>query len=77
MTALRAVVMVHTSAQELVSPKINEQFLLQFHAQENLNRQKIVPSGVVQVGSHFTCFTIQLLLDLLLLPFAGHDETRS
>ena len=64
MTALTPVVMVHASAQEHVSLKINEQLLLQFHVQENLNRQKIVPSGVVQVGSHFSRFAIQLFLNI-------------
>ena len=59
MTALKPVVMVHASAQEHVSLKISGQFLLQFHAQENLDRQAIVPSGVVQVDNvilHFSRF---------------------
>lgn len=58
-TALKPVVMVHASAQEHVSLKTSEQFLLQFHAQENLDRQAIVPSGVVRVDNvilHFSRF---------------------
>ena len=62
MTALKPVVMVHASAQGHVSLKINKQLLLQFHVQENLNRQKIVPIGVVQVGSYFSSFNSQLFL---------------
>lgn len=49
MTAPKAVVMVHVSAQENASLKINAQFLLLFIVPEKINRTRLVPIGAVQV----------------------------